>query len=161
METAVFTYVTYIKTTAEQVWNALTTGDVTRKFWSNHRNVSDFKVGSPWKHEDFDNAAIVDVAGTVLESVRPKRLALSWESPAGAVPAAHPSRVAFDIEEDAGMVRVVLIHDQLAPNSATHEGISEGWPEILSSLKSLLETGAALPAIWQRDGKDWIRVKFV
>ena len=160
MDSETFFYVTYINSTAENVWNALTTGDISRKYWSNHRNSSDWKVGSPWKHEDFDNSAIVDISGTVVESIQGRRLVFTWTSPVNTLFATKSSRVAFDIEEDDGMVRLTLTHDQLIPNSDMAEGIREGWPLVLSSLKTFLETGTALPEIWKREGEDWERRRF-
>ena len=144
MDSAAFTYITYINSTAEKVWDALTNGDLSRQYWSNHRNSSDWKVGSQWQHQDADDASFVDVTGTILESVRPKRLAFTWASPDDALNASKLSRVAFDIDEDDGMVRVSLTHDRIG-NSNFSEGIAEGWPLVLSSLKTFLETGSALP----------------
>lgn len=159
MDSAPFTYVTYINSTAEKVWDALTNGEVSRQYWSNHRNSSDWKVGSQWQHEDADTASLVDVTGTIFESVRPKRLAFTWAAPADALEASKLSRVAFDIDEDDGMVRLTLTHDRLG-NSGLAEGIAEGWPLVLSSLKTFLETGKAMPEIWIRDGDTWTQTRF-
>jgi uncharacterized protein YndB with AHSA1/START domain len=156
-----FRYVVYIRSGADKVWDALTNGETTRKFWSNHRNTSDWKIGSQWKHEDFDDKSIVDVVGTVLESARPGRLVVTWSSPADVSITARVSRVMFEIEEDDGLVRVVLVHDQLPPDSTMLDGIADGWPHVLSSLKSLLETGNPLPEIWQREDGEWCRRKFL
>ena len=159
MDSAEFTYVIYINSTAEKVWEALTNGDLSRQYWSNHRNQSDWKVGSQWEHQDADNASLVDVTGTVRESVRPKRLAFTWAAPDDALTASKLSHVAFDIDEDDGMVRLSLTHDRLG-NSELAEGIAEGWPLVLSSLKTFLETGKAMPEIWIRDGESWTRNRF-
>lgn len=160
MDQPVLVYVLYINTAAEKVWEALTLPDHTRKFWSNHRNASDWKVGSPWKHEDYDDSSLVDISGTVLESVPPRRLVFTWASPHDALDGTKPSRVSIEITEDGGMVRLELTHDQLEPNSGVAEGIGEGWPMVLSSLKTLLETGTAMPEIWKRDGASWDRTRF-
>jgi len=159
MDSAAFTYVTYINSTAEKVWEALTNGDLSRQYWSNHRNSSDWKVGSQWHHQDADNPSVVDVTGTILESVRPKRLAFTWSAPDDSLEASKLSRVAFDIDEDDGMVRLSLAHDRLG-NSDLAQGIAEGWPLVLSSLKTFLETGTPMPEIWIRDGDGWTRNKF-
>lgn len=159
MDSEAFMYVTYINTTAEKVWDALTNGEVSKEYWSNHRNSSDWKVGSQWQHEDANTASLVDVTGTILESIRPKRLAFTWAAPDDAMDASKVSRVSFDIDEDDGMVRVTLVHDRLG-NSALAEGIAEGWPLVLSSLKTFLETGKAMPEIWTRDGDNWTRSRF-
>ena len=160
METAAFEYVIYISSTAEKVWDALTNGEMSRQYWSNHKNSSDWKVGSQWKHEDAADSTIVDVTGTILESVRPHRLSFTWSSPDDALDGSKLSRVHFDIDEDDGMVRVILTHDQLPPNSGLAEGIAEGWPLVLSSLKTFLETGKPMPEIWIREGPNWTRTRF-
>ena len=160
MDSLAYVYVIYINSTAQKVWDALTQPEITRRFWSNHRNSSDWKVGSPWKHEDFDDPSVVDISGTVLESAVPHRLAVTWAPPIDALDATKLSRLILDIAEDDGMVRITLTHDQLPPNSGMAEGISEGWPLVMSSLKTLLETGSAMPEIWTRDGEDWTRARF-
>lgn len=137
-----FVYVTYIASPLETVWNALTDGGMTMQYW-HHLNVSDWKQGSPWKHQRLDDAKTVDIVGTVLENSHPHRLVLTWASPS------EPdslSRVTFEVEPYEGtMVRLTVIHDQLEPDSRMEQAISGGWPKVLSSLKTLLETGAALP----------------
>ncbi len=160
MDRPAFIYVLYIKTTPEKVWEALTQPEITRQYWSNHRNASDWRIGSPWRHEDFDDAALVDIVGTILESVRPKRLAMTWALPDDADDGSRISRVGFDITEDDGMVRLILTHDKLDERSPMAEGVTEGWQLVLSSLKTLLECGKALPEIWSRDGDVWTRLRF-
>jgi uncharacterized protein YndB with AHSA1/START domain len=76
-----FVYVTYISTTPEKLWNALTDGELTKQYWVRHRNASDWKPGSPWRHEDYDNPNLVDIAGQVVESCPPRRLVLTWANP--------------------------------------------------------------------------------
>jgi uncharacterized protein YndB with AHSA1/START domain len=88
------------------------------------------------------------VIGTVLESVPPRRLAMTFDSP-GEVPAACPSRVTFDIEPYHEIVRLTVTHENLGSAEAL-EAISAGWPAVCASLKSLLETGRVLPrAPWE------------
>ena len=77
---ATFVYVTYINSTPERVFDALTAPEMTRKYWA-HLNVSDWKVGSPWKHEDANDGTI-HLVGKVLETDRPRRLVISWAFPA-------------------------------------------------------------------------------
>ena len=76
-----FIYVTYIESTPEKVWQALTDSAFTRRYWVNHRNASDWKVGSPWRHEDFDDASLVDIVGHVVEISPPRHLVLTWAFP--------------------------------------------------------------------------------
>lgn len=147
-----FVYVTYIATTPENVWRALVDTDVTRQYWADplagcaRVNVSDWKVGSRWEHRRADESHTTDIAGTVVESSPPRRLVISWARPAEVDDAATHSRVAFDIEPYAnGLVRLTVTHDDLARDPQMLQGVSNGWPKVLSNLKTLLETGRALP----------------
>jgi uncharacterized protein YndB with AHSA1/START domain len=142
-----FVYVTYIQTTPEKVWSALSDPE---DYWGRHRNTSDWKPGSPWRHEDYDDASAVVILGTVIESKPPQRLVLSWAHPGDAADPAKTSRVTFEIEEFMGAVRLTVTHDELEPDSGMLKGITAGWPAVLSSLKTMLETGASLPMTRQR-----------
>jgi uncharacterized protein YndB with AHSA1/START domain len=144
MAKAEFVYVTYIRTTSERLWKALLDGEFTRKYWE-HDNVSDWKPGSTWEHRRSDATRAVDLVGHVVESVPPRRLVLTWAFPADTANKAKHSRVAFEIEPIDDMVRLTVRHDELEPGSEMLRGISEGWPRVLASLKSLLETGRPLP----------------
>ena len=144
MQSATYTYVTYIKTTPEKLWNALMDPELTREYWFNHHNVSDWREGSAWEHQDCDDGS-ADIVGTVLESKPPSRLVLSWSRPADKEVAARTSRVTFEIEPTPGSVKLSVIHSDLDPEMAAM--VSKGWPMVLSSLKTLLETGHALGAI--------------
>ena len=137
-----FVYVTYIRATPERVFQALTDGRVTREYWG-HDNVSDWKPGSAWKHQDAASGA-VRILGEVLEARPPHRLVISWAFPAEAANAAKRSRVAFDIEPIADMVKLTVTHDELETGSEMDGAIREGWPRVLASLKTFLETGKAL-----------------
>jgi uncharacterized protein YndB with AHSA1/START domain len=148
-----FVYVTYIQTTPEKLWNALLDPELTKDYWARHANRSDWKPGSPWRHEDYDDASQVRIVGTVLESVPPRRLVLTWASPENAGDPVKTSRVTFDVEPYRDAVRLTVIHDELEPESEMLRGISAGWPAVLSSLKSMLETGEPLP--WMR--RNWKR----
>ncbi|MGH7860530.1 MAG: SRPBCC family protein [Candidatus Binatia bacterium] len=160
MDMTKFEYVTYIRSSADEVWRALTDGELTRSYWSNHRNRSDWKAGSKWSHEDFDDATLVDVVGTVVESDPPHRLVLTWTMPEHAGNSEQPSRVSFDIVEDRGVTKLTLVHDEMEAGSKTAQGVSEGWPAVLSSLKSLLETGVATPPNYVRMGDGWKPIRF-
>lgn len=139
-----FVYVTYIATTPEKAWQALLDGEMTRQYWE-HDNVSDWQPGSSWEHRRLDAARTVDLVGKVVESVPPRRLVLTWAEPlADAADKASHSRVAIDIEPVGKMVRLTVTHDELTAGSNMLKGISNGWPRVLSSLKSLLETGQPL-----------------
>jgi uncharacterized protein YndB with AHSA1/START domain len=143
-----FVYVIYIETTPEKVWDALIDPEMTKDYWGRHRNSSDWKVGSRWQHEDYDDPSQVAVAGTVIESDRPHRLVLSWARPANLGDPERVSRVTFTIDEQYGTTRLTVVHSEL--DAEMLRAISGGWPPILSSLKTLLETGASLPMTRRR-----------
>jgi uncharacterized protein YndB with AHSA1/START domain len=138
-----FVYVVYIAAPAERVWRALLDGEMTRQYWG-HENVSDWKPGSKWEHRRFDEKRTVVLVGEVVESAPPRRLVLTWADPEDAANKAEHTRVTFEIEPMADMVRLTVTHDELQPESDMLRGITDGWPRVLSSLKSLLETGRAL-----------------
>jgi uncharacterized protein YndB with AHSA1/START domain len=138
-----FVYVTYIAATPEEVWKALLEGELTRQYWK-HENVSDWKTGSKWQHVADDGKRTVKLVGEVLESVPQRRLVLTWNDPADPSNPANRSRVSFDIERVADMVRLTVTHDELEPGSDMARKITSGWPRVLSSLKSFLETGRPL-----------------
>jgi uncharacterized protein YndB with AHSA1/START domain len=138
-----FVYVVYIAAQPEAVWKGLLDAEFTRKYWG-HDNVSDWKPGSPWEHRRNDAARTVRLVGEVLESEPPRRLVLTWANPEDKANKERHSRVTFEIEPVADMVRLTITHDQLGADSDMMRGISEGWPRVLSSLKSLLETGRPL-----------------
>jgi uncharacterized protein YndB with AHSA1/START domain/DNA-binding transcriptional ArsR family regulator len=137
-----YVYVTYIASSPERVWEALTDADLTGQYWG-HSNTSDWQVGSPWEHRRVDGSGIADVVGTVLESAPPRRLAMTFDAP-GEVPAGGPSKVTFDIEPFHEIVRLTVTHENLADGDAL-EAVSAGWPAVCANLKSLLETGHVLP----------------
>ena len=136
-----FLYVTYIASTPDKVWTAITDADISGRYWGNH-NVSDWKPGSKWRHvRPNGNDAVV---GEVVETTPPKRLVLTWADPDDSD---DKSRVTFQIEPVADMVRLTVTHDRLTAGTRMVRGISEGWPRVLSSLKSYLETGRPLD-VW-------------
>jgi uncharacterized protein YndB with AHSA1/START domain len=138
-----YVYVTYIASTPEKVWEALTVPETTRMFWFNSCNRSDWKNGSAWSNEEYDDASDVNALGTVVESTPPSKLVLTWASPADANDASKHSRVTIEISSDKAAVRLQITHDEL--DQVMLESISFGWPRVLSNLKTLLETGKTLP----------------
>lgn len=136
-----YVYVTYIEASAEQVWRALTDADLTAGYWGHH-NVSDWQPGSSWEHRRLDGSG-VDIVGRVLEAEPPTRLVITFEDPASAG-TSDPSTVEFLVEPHHDIVRLTVTHENL-PSAGMFQGISRGWPAVLANLKSLLETGTALP----------------
>jgi uncharacterized protein YndB with AHSA1/START domain len=147
-----YVYVTYIATTPEKVWRALVDTDLMREWWVDPRagcarvNVSDWKPGSRWEHRRVDEAGTVDIVGKVVENTPPRRLVFTWARPGDAQDDSRHSRVAFDIESYGdGLVRLTVSHHDLERDPEMLAGVSGGWPKVLSNLKTLLETGRALP----------------
>jgi uncharacterized protein YndB with AHSA1/START domain len=143
-----YIYVVYIQAPCEKVWDALTDPEMNKEYWGRHCNISDWKTGSRWQHADYDDRSQVKLTGTVIESDRPHRLALSWALPENLGNADKTSKVTFTIEEVFGSAKLTVVHSDL--HSDILRGISAGWPAILSSLKTLLETGASIPMTRQR-----------
>jgi uncharacterized protein YndB with AHSA1/START domain len=138
-----FVYVTYIRSTPEKVFEAITKPEIARRYWG-HENVSDWKPGSSWEHVRANDERTVQLVGKVVEISPPTRLVITWASPSQAADPASYSRVTFDIAEYDEMVRLTVTHDELEAGSAMAKGIQQGWPIVLSSLKSLLETGQGM-----------------
>lgn len=143
-----FVYVTYIRSTPDKVFEAITRPEIARRYWG-HENVSDWAPGSPWQHVRADEQRDVKLVGEVIEIAPPRRLVISWASPSQAGDPAATSRVSFDIAEYDGMVRLTVTHDELEAGSGMATGIQKGWPIVLSSLKSLLETGQGIDVFAQ------------
>jgi uncharacterized protein YndB with AHSA1/START domain/DNA-binding transcriptional ArsR family regulator len=153
-----FVYTTYINTTPERLWQALTDPAFTRRYWGVTFE-SDWKVGSTMTWEQ-DGVTIADPAQVVLESEPYRRLAYSWHTFTqefadthgfgdeflGKVAGERRSKVTFEIEPLGQMVKLTVVHDDFEPGSTVVEMVSEGWPHLLSGLKTLLETGKTLPA---------------
>ena len=138
-----FVYVTYIRSTPQKVFEAIIKPDVARRYWG-HENVSDWKPGSSWEHVRADEQRAVQLVGKVVEVAPPTRLVITWANASQADdPDAH-SRVSFDIAPYDEMVRLTVTHDELEAGSGMAKGIQQGWPIVLSSLKSLLETGQGI-----------------
>ena len=138
-----FVYVTYIRSTPEKVFDAITRPEIARRYWG-HENVSDWNPGSGWQHVRADEERKVQLVGKVIEVSPPTRLVITWADPARAEDAAAYSRVSFDIAPYDEMVRLTVTHDELEAGSGMAKGIQQGWPIVLSSLKSLLETGQGI-----------------
>lgn len=141
-----FVYVIWIQAPAQRVWDALKDAELTRQYWGVHKNISDWKVGSEWRHVDADDESKVAVRGKVLEHDPPRRLVFTWQS-------AHMgevhTKVTFEIVEQFGATKLTLMHEDL-PESARM--VRDGWVAILSSLKTLLETGKPMPGTARRWG---------
>jgi uncharacterized protein YndB with AHSA1/START domain len=148
-----FVYETYISASPEKVWKALIEPGATEKYWQ-HVNVSDWKPGSKWEHRRCDARGTLDLVGKVVDIVPPRRLVLSWADPADESKEERHSRVTLLIEPLRKATRLSVTHEGLEPGSEMLEGIMDGWPKVLSSMKSLLETGRPLPVLWDVSAED-------
>lgn len=136
-------YVTYIATTPENVWQALTDPEQTLRYW-NHRNISGWAKGDDWVHRRPDGHD--DIVGAILEVDPPRRLVHSWTFASELGQPDRESRVTFDIEPTAGVVRLTLTHEELP---VEHVGdITGGWSLVLANLKTMLETGEPMDVRW-------------
>ncbi|WP_030491935.1 ArsR/SmtB family transcription factor [Micromonospora chokoriensis] len=166
MESPTFVYTTYVTTTAQQLWAALTEPAFTRRYWGGVALVSDWQVGSPVLWQDAPGDEPRDLGQRVLVAEPYRRLSYSWH---GFQPehAAHfgwsaeelaarlgerQSKVTFEIEpHGTAAVRLTVIHEDFSPDSEMHRAISGqldgsgGWPVLLASLKTLVETGEPMP----------------
>ena len=150
-----FIYVTYIETTPEKLWEALTNSEFSRRYWWGTEVKSDWKVGSPFAL--VMNGTTTDV-GEVLEVDRPRRLSYTFHHVLSeAARKERPTKVVFNLEPHGALVKLTLRHEDFEQGSVILDGISKGWPAILSSLKSMLESGTALaipPAALNIEGFD-------
>jgi uncharacterized protein YndB with AHSA1/START domain len=138
-----FVYVTYIRTTPEKLWQALTEPEFTRKFWAGTVQECAWTVGAPWKIVVPDGR--VADAGEVMEIDPPRRLVLTWQNHLfPEVTAEGFSRLTYEIEAKGSTVKLTVTHTMDRKDSKLVQKVSNGWPHLLASLKSLLETGAAL-----------------
>jgi uncharacterized protein YndB with AHSA1/START domain len=136
-----FVYVSYIATTPEKIWQALIQGDLTRQWWGSEM-VSDWEPGSSWQHIADDGKRTVEHIGTVIESITNQRLVFTWVGPENAADKRNHSKVSIDLATVGEKQRLTVTHEELTPEVL--RGISYGWPLVLSSLKSFLETGKPL-----------------
>ncbi len=143
MASSRFVYVTYIRTTPEKLWQALVEPEFTRQYWAETWQDCAWKQGAPWKLMAPDGR--IGDSGEVLEIDPPRRLVLSWRNELmPEVRAEGYSRATFELEPQGESVKLTVIHEMDQPDSKLIEGVSSGWPHILASLKSLLETGESL-----------------
>ena len=139
-----FVYVTYIRTTAEKLWRALIEPEFTRKFWADTVQECDWKVGSSWKIV-IPDGRVADM-GEVVEVDPPRKLVLTWQNHLFPEMTAEGfSRLTYELEANGETIKLTLKHTMEKKDSKLVKAVSNGWPSILASLKSLLETGESLP----------------
>jgi len=135
-----FVYVTYIRTTPEKLWRALTDSEFTRQYWSGVNLECDWKKGAPWKMV-YPDGTITDT-GEILEIAPPRRMVIRWQNEwKPELKAEGSSRCTFELEPAGRAVKLTITHEMERPGSKFITAASGGWPQVLSNLKSLLETG--------------------
>jgi uncharacterized protein YndB with AHSA1/START domain len=143
MASSKFFYVTYIRTTPEKLWRALIEPEFTRQYWVETHQESEWKVGSPWRIM-IPDGRVAD-SGQILEFEPHKRMVISWRNEfMPAVREEGYSRLTYELEPLGESVKLTLTHESDQPDSKLIHSVSHGWPHILASLKSLLETGESL-----------------
>ncbi len=147
-----FVYVTYIRTTPEKLWQALIEPEFTRQFWCETWQESDWIPGAPWRSMIPDGR--VGDSGEILEIEPQRKLVLTWRNEfKPELRAEGYSRLTYELEKQGESVRLTIIHQIDRPDSKLIQAVSGGWPHILASLKSLLETGEPLQETrhWPKD----------
>ena len=135
-----FVYVTFIRTTPDRLWSALVSPEFMKQYWFGMHIETDWKEGSSWQLK-FSDGRVAD-GGEIIEFEPPKRLVLKWRNEWKPEFAAEGySRCTMDLEPLEGAVKLSITHVMDRPDSKFIQGVSGGWPRILSNLKSLQETG--------------------
>jgi uncharacterized protein YndB with AHSA1/START domain len=138
-----FVYVTYIRTTPEKLWQALLDPEFTRRWWCETWQDSEWKPGASWRIVIPDGSA--SDSGEVVEIVPNQRLVLKWRNEfRPELREEGFSRMTCELQPMGESVKLTIIHEIDRPDSKFIEAVSGGWPLILASLKSLLETGESL-----------------
>jgi uncharacterized protein YndB with AHSA1/START domain len=138
-----FVYVTYIRTTPQKLWRALIDPEFTRQYWAQTWQDCKWEKGASWRLMIPDGR--VGDAGEVLEIEPPRRLVLSWRNEfMPELRAEGVSRLTYELEQQGDTVKLTLVHEIDRPDSKLIQTCSGGWPAILASLKSMLETGESL-----------------
>jgi uncharacterized protein YndB with AHSA1/START domain len=138
-----FVYVTYIRTTPAKLWEALTSSDFVRQYWRGAWPDAEWKTGGSWKLM-FPDGRIGDM-GEIASFEPEKRLAIRWRNEfKPEFKAEGWSLCTMDIEPMGEVVKLTVTHTMEREGSKFIASVSEGWPQILSNLKSLLETGSVV-----------------
>ena len=141
MARSTFVYVTYIRTTEEKLWSALTDAEFMKQYWFGMHCESRWTAGSSWKMVRADGS--VCDAGEIIESEPPRRLVIRWQHQDNPeLKAEGESRCTMELEPSGGAVKLSITHTIEREPSKFIAAVSGGWPKILSNLKSVIETGS-------------------
>jgi uncharacterized protein YndB with AHSA1/START domain len=159
MARSTFVYVTYIRTTPEKLWSALTDdGTFMKQYWFGTHCESEWTAGSSWKHVSRDGV-ILD-AGEIVEADPPRRLVIRWRNQnKPELKAEGESRCTMELEPSGAAVKLSITHTIEREPSQFILAVSGGWPKVISNLKSLLETGSTVlqepyPTVSTRSGRE-------
>lgn len=140
MARSTFVYVTYIRTTPEKLWSALTDGEFMTQYWFGMRGESRWTAGSPWKLVGGDGQ-VMD-AGEIVEAEPPRRLVIRWQNQfKPELKAEGESLCTMELEPSGAAVKLSITHTIEREPSKFITAVAGGWPKVISNLKSLLETG--------------------
>jgi uncharacterized protein YndB with AHSA1/START domain len=141
-----YIYVTYIRTTPQKLWDALTKPEFMTQYWFGTTQESAWTPGASWTMKNAEGR--ISDAGEVLESDPPRRLVLKWRNEFRPdLQAEGYSRCVYELEQDGDVMKLTVSHSIEKDNAKLIEAVSGGWPLVLSSLKSLLETGTPMPRV--------------
>ena len=141
MARSTFVYVTYIRTTPEKLWSALTDAEFMKQYWFGNHCESQWTAGSSWKMVQA-GGEITD-SGEIIEAERPRRLVIRWQHQSKAeLKAEGESQCTMELEPMGAAVKLSITHTIERDPSKLIVAVAGGWPKIISNLKSLLETGS-------------------
>jgi uncharacterized protein YndB with AHSA1/START domain len=141
MSKSTFVYVTYIRTTPEELWTALTDAEFMKQYWFGMHCESQWKAGSPWKL--VSSEGVIYDAGEIVEADPPRRLVIRWQhQDKPELKAEGYSLCTMEIEPSSTAVKLSITHSMERDGSKLIQAVSGGWPKVLSNLKSLLELGS-------------------
>jgi uncharacterized protein YndB with AHSA1/START domain len=143
MARSTFVYVTYIRTTPEKLWSALTDAAFIERYWFGNRSESQWTAGSPWKNV-YSDGRVTDI-GEIVEAEPPRRLVIRWQhQDRPELKAEGSSLCTMELERFGTAIKLTITHTIERDSSKLIEAVSGGWPKVLSNLKSLLETGSVV-----------------
>lgn len=144
MARSTFIYVTYIRTTPEKLWSALTDPEAMKQYWFGCRCESQWTAGAPWKLVHPDGHVLE--SGEVVEAVPPRRLVVCWRhhDSRPELEGEGPAMCEMALEPSGAAIKLTITHSIEREHSKLIESVSGGWPKVLSNLKSMLETGEAV-----------------
>jgi len=143
MARSTFVYVSYIRTTPEKLWSALTDAEFMKQYWFGVHGESQWTAGSPWKSVS-PQGQILD-AGAIVEAEPPRRLVIRWQhQDKPELKAEGESLCTIELEQSGTAVKLSITHTIEREPSKFIEAVSGGWPKVISNLKSVLETGSTV-----------------